>query len=654
MSRSILPALKASFIVFAMAYVNPGEVFAETGAPSSPPGSAKTVVAPSVEVVVESAMCEMRAAQDGSLEEYVNRERALKLEQELRERGLLGNALGDAVVDQASRMSGCELPAIGETICETLENHRNSRIDPECRNILAFEEDRINPVKFRVPEGQSLYSWALVAFITLQTEVVYPSLKDKEVTRAVDPRLTNMSKIISNFVKSDFAKEIFKQGIIQAALEGLTEGGKQIVSARADAEWSRRAEEVVEANSIDAVSIRLSRESINGLEEIKSERAAQLLTELDATYELERSGTLNPEEARKIRNWLIQTEEADRNEINKQIAVQEASIEKSAKDVQDRSDPLLEERRQDLKDACEQLDCPEYTIDIGARKAFEEDVAFCKAKYGLDPTIEAMPVSGLPPDDTQRNTALGPKCNIETFERIISGFSERTQTLTDAFGAMGSQKDEEARAFEEQRDAEDGYEDALAAHKSACRHGEDSCNCVKAKERLGRATERLYPIERLPSDIAREYLGRNAESGMPLEGSGGTVSQRRDLVEFDLCKPGARLIAIEGENGVAAFKFVEPGDPDYPKTSPNFLCNPLFAPFLSRFERTSIALGAAPPPPYSQEQIEAMIAQARPIGGDLIEAQRRQWERDDSCEDEGRPFPNGRGLLPVTPLPSLQ
>jgi len=96
----------------------------------------------------------------------------------------------------------------------------------------------------------------------------------------------------------------------------------------------------------------------------------------------------------------------------------------------------------------------------------------------------------VPPGETHGNPALRPKCSIQTFERIVSGYSELTQTLADVFGQMGSQAAEEAQAVEALMDAEDGYEAALDAHKSACRHGVDTCDCQKAEERLDRATER--------------------------------------------------------------------------------------------------------------------------------------------------------------------
>jgi len=122
--------------------------------------------------------------------------------------------------------------------------------------------------------------------------------------------------------------------------------------------------------------------------------------------------------------------------------------------------------------------------------------------------------------------------------------------------------------------------------------------------------------------------------------------------DFDRCEANEKLIMVEGEDGGFVFRFVARDDPGFLEWAFLSYCNPTLAPFLSRFELTTMVLGSAAPPAYSQDQIDAMIAQARPIGGDLVEAQRRQWEQDDSCEHGGRPFADVGTFLPITPLPA--
>ncbi|MCG6113415.1 MAG: hypothetical protein MEQ74_14845 [Paracoccus sp.] len=591
--------------------------------------------------LLENYACEMRAAGDGSLEEYTFRSRAQDLENDVRERGLLDNALGESVLDTARLASGCEPVAAGANVCETLENHRYSNVDPECRRLLLFEADRLDPLTYRVPQGDDPLAWAMVAAIALQVDATRPSLKDGEIRPEIDETVSNpfVGPVVMKFVEAVLitylANELAKG--LDAAAKATGEG----LRAR---EWSGRAEPILRDNARDLETIRLERTSIETLENMKIDRTAKLLEENDRISLLEKSGTISPQEAEAQRTAAIASEERDRQAVNEAIAKREANIVNRAEDIQERSEDILKEIEPEIEEACEQVGCSEQEFDFADERRFEQEVAFCKARYNLDDTI-ALPAAsgGLSPVEGT-SSALAPRCNIETFERIMSNYTDKTRTLSEVFGGSGEAAEAVARNLEETRDAQDGYDDAVRAHEAACKLTPDTCACREAEARLDRASERLYPTGMLFEDLARLYVG--GDFGLPLQFS--PVTEPTETTQAsDACKPGAKFIVSTGEDGKVQYRLVMPGDEDYPVADIPSWCDPRRAFFRDLYTRTVTPLGSVPnPPQVTAEMIDAIAAAVQPLGATLIEKQRRAWQPDDSCG--GGPTPIG-GQIPVLP-----
>lgn len=194
----------------------------------------------------------------------------------------------------------------------------------------------------------------------------------------------------------------------------------------------------------------------------------------------------------------------------------------------------------------------------------------------------------------------------------------------------------------------------MRAHEAACKLTPDTCACREAEARLDRASERLYPTGMLSEDLARLYVG--GDSGLPLQFAPVTEPAETTQV-YDACKPGAKFIVSTGEDGMVQYRFVMPGDEDYPVADIPSWCDPRRAFFRDLYTRTVTPLGSVPnPPQVTAEMIKAMAAAAQPLGSTLIEEQRRAWQPDDSCDDGPTPIggqipglPTGPALVPGLP-----
>ena len=299
---------------------------------------------------------------------------------------------------------------------------------------------------------------------------MYPSLRDGEFERGIDPRYSNPALY-------KFVWDVAYTVVVTSVAGGIIGARGFVVDEIHDAAWSGHAQSVLDANKTDLGVMWNAQDAIDALRLTKAANAEVLDREIKALDAVVRSGVMTNENVREFRQDLIDRDAAASRSLDEQVSREDKIIKARAEAVEERSEEFLEERKREIDKACEQRDCPQYEIGPGSRQTFERELASCKTRYRLDPTIEAMAPGVVTPDGLPGNPALGPRCSIKTFERIMSGFSERTRTLADVFGDAGAHAEAEARALQDRRDAEDNFEDALAAHEAACRHDEATCAC---------------------------------------------------------------------------------------------------------------------------------------------------------------------------------
>ena len=152
---------------------------------------------------------------------------------------------------------------------------------------------------------------------------------------------------------------------------------------------------------------------------------------------------------------------------------------------------------------------------------------------------------------------------------------------------------------------------------------------------------------------AEGLAGEDAAAGAG--GEDATAGRATSIPDaLNRCGREMRSIYREDPDGTKSLRFVLPGNPDYPEWPSRFFCTDIRIPLRDPYDLAVVALGAPPTEAYSQGAIDAMIQaaidEARPLGGDLLEAQRRGWRADTTCEVDGFPI----DALPWLPLSSSQ
>jgi len=653
--RNLLPSLGvparkvvvvATLMIAASSLVGFAQTVSNTpvgGAPADPdpennPKNKRDAIDPAY---IESMRCEIEAATDGTLEEFNNREAVALIVEDLRARGLMDEGVVKGTVDFAMNASQCAPVAMGQSVCETLENHRYANVDPKCREMLLFEDARYNPIILRAPDAEHRQVVGYIALIEVQMAEVYPTLTETPGPEippelGVSPIIVTAIKWLGGAIIAGAAYDYIK------SLPGRIE----------DVAWTRRADGVVKLNSGDMATMESDRVSIRDLENAR-EKEVEAFRSANETMDIAIENQFLPkEDIEAFRAEKTVEHESAIKKIDEEIGKREANITKSARDMADRSEQILKERKPEIEDFCEKETCPEFLFDIQRTERYERELGFCEALYQNDSTIVSVGRFKVSPDLEGVSRASTPKCNIEVFERITSAVTERIVTLEDIFGQQEATDVAKGDAWGS-LDPEAALQIAIRNHESVCKLTPGSCDCKEAEGRLDRAMERRYSREDLPGDIVAAYGVRKGSLLPEVSTEPVVASSDWEVPAFGLCERKPVWVFEEGEEGEVVKWFarmISPGDADYPTWSrASGICDLYGVPFKSDWELGKSVLAPRPAPEVSQAQMKTLFDEAEaayPAGSRLITEYRRQFAA--SVGDCDQP-PSQNDLLPSFP-----
>jgi hypothetical protein len=586
--------------------------------------------------LAESMMCELKATTDGSMEELRNRQVVATKIEAWRKAGLLDTPFGAQSLEVAMRGSGCAPVAEGQTVCETLENHRYSGVNPECRELLLFEDRRFEPIRVPAPDGARLEAAVLAELLRAQMIAVYPTLS-QDAGRDIPGELSWKKDLAVRAVV--WVLEAVGADIV---VEEVREVAEAVPGAIEDYAWSREAEDVITKNSKDLASVRYSQAAIEVLEKWKAAEKEDATRKKEAIDQAVDDGEISKSEAEVKRAVVDRTLEKKVKEIDDEITDQEANITTGSKEIIKRSEEVLKKRGENEEDACEKLDCIEFEIDIGRNERYQRELRACQTINGIDPTIVSVDNLKVAPDLGSQSKALVATCSAEQFERMMSGFLDRIGTVDDRFGTSTEVETREDETVLGLKDPDEALQDAIRHHEGAFKLTPESCQCQEAEARLGRAMARKYPQEDLQADIMEAYWaqqgGETLASGRKPVAASDTLAVSR----YDICERKPLFIFEEDDKGTLKGRLVLPEDEDYPdwaKTSA--LCgDDRWAPFKSDWERANQMLRPSPKKEQTltQDMIEELISKNQPLGTELMKDYRPTGDDPaGSCKESQAP-----------------